>query len=499
MKNALKIIALLLCVAVLFSSCASKNPNREESTTNPQQQNVNSAENETGLSKGDGIISLPYNETDGFNPYFAKSNENLFICQMLFESLFSVDKNYNITPEIAQSISVNGTTATVQLRTDATCRGSQPINAIDVVYSFNLAKASYAWAGYLNGISGATAKSKYAVEFTLDYTDVYVGAKLCFPIVKEGTADIQHAVPTGSGDYYSIENKLVNVADASKEIQLYSIDTNKSSENAFKIGATDVFFSDLSNCEYMGISGKTEEVMLNNMVYIGINNANGGLNKYVRSAIAAKLNGEDVVISSYQGHGEAVKMPVNPNADNYERLSVIDVKGDTILAEKILDRCGFIRYSGKAKTNGAYVLSFNLIVNKDNKYRLAAAYNIADSLNEIGIFVNVQALTFADYNQRISAGNYDMYLGEIKLDGSMDLSQFFLENGKLSAGIDMSSRAVTEYFNYRAGKITAEEYYSVFAEEYPFVPVMFRNGYVVTSADVKADLSENPFDLYNNL
>lgn len=497
MKNALKIIALLLCVTILFSACREKTPTETETTTESTQQNV-STENEAS-PKGDGVISLPYNESDGLNPFFAKSNENLYICNMIFEPLFTVDKSYNITPVIAESIVVNGTTATVNLRTDADCRGSQPINAYDVVYSFNLAKASYGFGGYLNGISGATATSTFTVTFTLDYSDVYVGAKLCFPVVKEGTADIQNAIPTGSGDYYVLENKLVSVADKSKTITLYGVDTNKSAENAFKIGVTDVYFSDLSNCEYMGITGKTEEVMLNNMVYLGINNNNGGLNKYVRSAIAAGLNGDDIVLSSYQGHGKAVKMPVNPNGYFYESISPISTQGDTTLANQILDRSGFTRYSGKAKTNGAYTLSFDLIVNRDNKYRLAAAFYIADSLNKLGFYINVLPLSFTDYNQRISAGHYDMYLGEVKLDSSMDLSQFFLESGKLGAGIDKSGKVAKEYFRYRAGSITTEEYYEIFAEEYPFVPVLFRNGYVVTSGDIKADLSKNPFDLYNNL
>lgn len=496
MKNALRIMALLLCVTMLFSACGGNNPTPNEPSTDATQDNISSSNTEETV-KGDGVIALPYNESDGVNPYFVKSNENIYICNLLFDSLFTVDENYNTVPKIATSLSVKGTIATVQLRTDAVCRGSQPINAYDVVYSFNLAKASYAWAGYLNGVLSATAKSKYTVEFTLDFSDVYVGAKLCFPITKEGTADIQTAVPTGSGEYYWLENQLVNTTDSSKKIKLYTVDTNKSSENAFKIGATDVYFSDLSNCEYIGVTGKTEEVMLNNMVYLGLNSNNGALNKYIRSAIAAQLNGEDVVLASYQGHGKAVKMPVNPNVSFYDKIQTVNEQGDTALAEKIIDRCGYTRFSGKARTNGAYSLSFNLIVNKDNKYRVAAAYNIADNLNKIGFYVNVSLLSFADYNQRISAGNYDMYLGEVKLDSSMDLSRFF--RGNLSGGIDKSGKAATDYFRYRAGEITAEEYYEIFAEEYPFVPVLFRNGYSVTSADVKVDLSKNPFNLYKNL
>ncbi len=490
MKNAYKIIALFLCIILTFSAC-SNTKNDDETTTQTEETTVNT-ENTNTSEKGDGKIALPYNETDGLNPYFAKSNENLYICSLLFDSLFSLDENYNANPEIAKSITVNGNKATVSLRTDASCKGSQPINAQDVVYSFNLAKASYAYSGCLNGIASAEVSSTHSVVFTLEYSDVYVSAKLTFPIVKHGTADIQASVPTGSGDYYYVEGTLINNT-TNEQIGLYSIDTSKSAENAFKIGATDAFFSDLADCEYTGVAGDTQEVLLNNMVYLGFNSSNGGLNEYVRSAIAAKINGEDIVVSAYQGHGIAAKLPVNPNSYINKNLSTVSVQGDKTLAENILDRCGFIRYSGKAKTNGSYLLSFNLIVNRDNLYRLAAAYLIADSLNEIGFYITVHPLSFADYNERIASGNYHMYLGEVKLDGSMDLSQFFKENGSLSVGIDLTSKAATKYFEYRAGKITTEEYYEFFKEEYPFVPVIFRAGYMVTSTDIKDDLLLNPF------
>ncbi len=492
MKSALKIIALILCVTLLFSSCEKGAGVETTTETTPQGADALAED----ALKGDGVLSLPYNEADGLNPFFVKSNENIYICKMLYQSLFSVNENFNRVPQIAQSIVVNGTTATVQLRSDAACRDSQPINAYDVVYSFNLAKESYAWSGDLIGVLEATVNSQFSVNFTLDFEDAYVGAKLCFPIVKQGTADTQNAIPKGCGEYYYSKGKLYSAFNK-PTISLSGISTNKSAENAFKIGTTDVFFNDLSNCEYTGIVGKTEEVMLNNMVYLGLNSNNGALNKYVRSAIAAGINCEDIVVSSYQGHGKAVKLPINPNAEYAKSVSTIELTGNAKLATEILDRCGFIRYSGKSKTNGAYSLSFKLIVNSDNKYRLAAAYNIADTLNAIGFAIQVLPLTFEDYNQRILAGNYDMYLGEIKLDGSMDLSQLF--RGTLSNGIDQSSSAAVDYFNFRAGKIVPEDYFETFAEEYPFVPILFRSGYVVTSTDINVSLSTNPFDLYNNL
>lgn len=500
MKIAIKLISLLLCICMLFSACKPQNEEPDESTTTPVESTTeNNANIEETFSKSDGKISLPYNESDGLNPFFAKSDENLYICKLLFEPLFAVDSTYTANGVIAESISLNGNVATVKIKRGISCRGSSNINADDVVYSFNLAKASYGWADDLKGISSASKSNDYTVNFILDYADSLVAGKLTFPVVKLGTSDVQTAVPTGSGNYYHLEGKLISLADSEKQINLCAVSTRDSVEDALKIGTSDVFFSNMSDCNYTGASGNTQSVLLNNMVYLGLNSSRGALNKYIRSAIAAKIDCDEIALSAYQGHAVASKLPINPESAVNKEITQIATKGDKNLADNIIDRCGYTRYSGKAKTNGAYSLSFTLIVNKDNKYRVAAAYSIADSLAECGFYITVKALSFADYRERISSGNYDMYLGEVKLDSSMDLNSFFLEGGTLNAGINKTDRAVKEYYNYRAGKITAQEYYSIFAEEYPFVPVVFRTGYVITSDDLKLNLKQMPFSLYNGI
>ena len=495
MKRYLTVVSLVLCFALLFSGCKSKEVTQEPTETT--EVTTESVQN-TGPVIKDGKISLPFNKTDGLNPYYAKSCENLYLCSLLYEPLFSTDSGYNAIPDLAQSIIVSGTTASVSIRTDADCRGSSQINAYDVVYSFNMAKASYAWSGNLTGVLSATAMNNNTIEFALSFCDQYIANKLTFPIVKSGTADSQPAIPTGSGDYYYIQNILKSVQNTEKTIELYAVDTNDSSENAFKIGKTDVYFNDLADCNYTSVTGANYSVQLNNMVYLGLNSARGALTKNVRSAIAAQINAEETAVSSYQGHATAVKLPVNPESDMVKGLSQIDVKSNKALAETILDRCGFINYSGKAKTNGAYLLSFTLIVNNDNRYRVAAAYNIADSLNACGFLINVQALSFVDYNQRIASGNYDMYIGEIKLDNSMDISPFF-GSGAHGMGIDKTEKCVTDYYKFRAGEMTAEEYYEVFSEYYPFIPICFRKGNVVFSGDVNPQTNSFPNNIYSGI
>lgn len=495
MKRYLPVISLLLCFALLFSGCkGEKEPEEAEQTTETTTESV---QNAATVIK-DGKISLPFNKTDGLNPYFAKSYENLYLCNLLYEPLFSVDSTYKANSVLAETIIVNGTTATVTIRTDAECRGSNPINAYDVVYSFNMAKASFAWSGMLSGVNSATAMSNNTIQFGLSFNDQYITNKLTFPVVKSGTADSAIAVPTGSGDYYYIENILKNVKNTEKTVTLCEIDTNKSSENAFKIGKTDVYFNDLASCNFASVIGADYSVQLNNMVYLGLNSARGALTKQVRSAIAAQINAEEIAISSYQGHATPIKLPVNPESAIAKEITQINTKSDKNLAINILDRCGFINYSGKAKTNGAYLLSFTLIVNNDNRYRVAAAYNIADSLRECGFLITVLPLSFADYNQRIASGNFDMYLGEIKLDSSMDISQFF-GSGVQSMGVDKTERVVTQYYKFRAGEITAQQYFEIFSEYYPFVPVCFRKGYAVFSGDINPQINNFPNNIYSGI
>lgn len=496
MRKISKLVALILCIALCFSACKGKE-NIEESTTSAPEESTTS---QNSFEITDGKVVLPYNKTDGINPFFAQSYENIYLSLLVYEPLFSVDSSYTTSGVIADSIDVSGEVATVRIKHNIMCKGHESINAHDVVYSFNLAKASYYWGKNLDGITNAQALDDYTVSFNLNFKDLYVAGKLNFPIVKKGTADSKASTPAGSGRYAFAQDRLVNVADGTKIISLVEISNRESVEDALNIGMVDAFFSDLSDESYKVAAGNITEVPLSNMVYLGLNSSRGALNKYIRNAIAAKIDSDNIALSAYQGHAIGIKLPVVPDSDIVGEITKIETKGNKDLANNIIDRCGYTRYSGSAKTNGAYTLSLSLIVNKDNKFRVAAAYNIADSLKECGFLVNVQVLSFADYSQRITSGNYDMYVGEIKLDGSMDISRFFMDGTGFSAGINKSERAATEYFKYRAGELSAKEYYEIFADEYPFVPIAFRTGYAVLSHDIKTvNLKQMPFSFYNGI
>ena len=84
MKIAKRTIALLLCFCLIFLCCACGG--KEEIPENNNEETTdNSLVVEENSKAGDGKIVLPYNEEDGLNPYFAKSDENLYICDLMYE------------------------------------------------------------------------------------------------------------------------------------------------------------------------------------------------------------------------------------------------------------------------------------------------------------------------------------------------------------------------------------------------------------------------------
>ena len=492
MRKVFRILAVLCCICILLTSCTAAGQN-EESTTEESETQVMPVKEKVSSKTDEKLMKglLPFNDEDGLNPFFAQTYENQYLMRLVYYPLFSVDSEFNAVPVIAESIKLTGKTVVVSIKKNLICHGSNEIHAADVVYSFNMAKNSAYYRNELDNIESAMVSGTYTVDFTLVRADSFTAAKLNFPIVKSGTADGRADIPTGYGAYYYNEMSLMPYDEDGDEIRLYSSAARDSVYNAYKVGNSSVFFSDLSDCNFVQSIGQEKDIQLTNMVYLGINQERGSLNNNIRSAIALLVDSDEIAEECYQGHATAVKIP------SLKAKSPVATSANRERAERIIDSCGYTYYAGKALTNGAYVLSFSLIVNKDNSYRLNTAYEIADRLNEAGFYIEVRPLSFADYSERIKSGNYELYLGEIKLDASFSLSPFFEKEGLVSAGV--SKKISGDYFKMRSGTKSEEDFINSFVTDYPFVPVCFRKGYVLYANGLPEDFERAPYDIYYDI
>lgn len=492
-KRIFSICCVLTAVAILLCSC-------NNTATVPEGETNSKSGTQSVQATG---ISLPYSSGDSLNPYFATGNENLALAYLYCRPLYELKSDYSTEPALAASITSDGTRVTVILQSAVFSDGTA-VTAKDVVYSFNKAKSSVAFSQRLSNIVSASVSGS-AVVFTLGSPDSLCQNVLTFPIVKQGTAEDSASVPTGSGkfvfdgDSTLTVNQKSEVASKISKITLCDVKKLEYITNAVEIGNINYLFEDFSDGQYKRIVAQNKSVTLNNFVFLGMNTSVGALSSSaIRTAIYYAIDKEDISQSSYQGYAKSAVTVFNPDFYMLSSQELPSAKGDTAKSDTVLSKMGYNYYTKNGvKTNQTDTLAFSLLVNSENSFRLSAARKIASQLGERGFSVTVDAVDSATYRQRVLSGNYEMYIGEIKLCENFDLSPFF--NGQSGLSIDANGGFAAAYNSFKSGESDMKALNDAFFNDMPFVPLCYRMGMAAYSKGVTPDFTYAPFDIYGNM
>lgn len=486
------ILLLLPALLLVLSACTGN-----QSDKNNPSGDGGAAAPESGRAE----VVLPYYENDSKNPYFAESALNRALATLICEPLYRVDASYAAHSVLADSISSDGLSRTVTLKSALFSDGSA-VMAADVVYSFEKAKASAWYGSRLAGIVSAAARGS-SVTFTLSEAVPFFENLLTFPIVRRGTAEAAESFVTGSGAFVLTADGLSEnpqKAGLSLSVALLHIKNPENLTNALEIGNIDYLFTDFSDGEYTRVVAKNTFVTMNHMVYLGINHAHGALQSAaVRTAIYYAADKSAAATSGYRGTAVACGLPFHPDFCSAQNLSQGIVSGDADGAQAILNRVGYNRYDKQGRlTNGQNTLDMTILVNNDNNFRLTAAYNLAESLNAAGFSVTVESVSYEEYTRRIAAGDFSLYLGETKLPENLSLSAFFT-GGALSVGIQAELSVFAEYAAFCRGERTAAQFCESFLDDVPFVPICYRAGMAAYTGDLQPDFSTAAYDIYGDI
>lgn len=485
-----KFSVILLCLTLFLTGCTSK-PTDETDTGS-------SAPAVTDASKQK-ILKLPFSENDSLNPFFAQSEINVQLSELMYQSLYKLNMNYEQQPELAVSGSVSGTKVLVSLGSFSFSDGSS-VTADDVVYSFNKAKVSVAYASLLGFFASADSEGG-SVVFNLTKENIFALQCLTFPIVKSGTADNKASVPIGSGAYVLDKNNTLtkNKYNPSAKIgTVQLVDVSNAINEAYVLQTGDISFcfDNLKTGSYTKINAVTRSVLLNNLVYIGLNSASPALaDANVRIAIASSVDISNIASNAFQGNAVAGRLPFNPN---WSKITGINAELNSAAAVSLLEKAGYNKLDKSSlRSNGTVSLNLKLVVNSGNSFRVAAANSIASSLKKIGIGVTVTSLSFADYSKAIQTGEFDMYIGEVKLPDDMSLNAFFASGGSAASGINLSSGVVSQYYSMLSGALTVQSFSEAFLKDMPFIPLCFRTGISASLRGVNLNIETSRW--YNNI
>lgn len=463
MKKALIILLIISVMSSIFAGC-------DDSVIIPPEETTESPV----FSQTEGVLNLAYTKADTLNPFTCKTTANLQILGLIYDGLYTLNKNYEPVPVIAKSSIVSGTTVNVTIN-DVYFSDGTKVTANDVVSSFDSAKFSSTYAARLDNFSGVNISTANMVVFTLKNPDPYALSCLTFPIVKGSSSK---ELPIGSGRYKAeksgesiylvVNSKKAKFNPSLKTIMLVPVRSADSLESSVEIGNTAFHYNDLNDGTYSRINAKTVEMGINNMIYLGFNYSSELLaNAKIRQAINLALDRSEITATAFQGHARAAYAPFNP--DWYALSSK-----DLIISRDMNKALQLINESGVDIT----AKEISLLVNSENQFKLETAVFIEGYLKALGFKVNLKKYTTDYYKEAVELGSYDMFIGEIRLSHNMNLMPLFSAEGAVSYGISSESTAANRYNQLITGGCELMDFINTFNDDPPFLPVCFRNAAV---------------------
>ena len=533
MNTIKKITALIIAgMLLLLSGCRSNTDSTSSSLPNDGTS--------VSASKRD-YLTLLYSASDTFDPYTAATESNRQLCKLIYEPLVKLDNEFNVNYGLAEKVELKDKVCTVTLK-DLSFSDGSPLTAEDVVYSFNLAKKSsteYAYKLYC--AESAAVIGARTVNFKLTKADPYFANLLDFPILKSGsekqtTSDSVVLPPIGCGRY-KIDDSLTKLvlnekslsnpsAYSIKEIRLINAPDSESLSHYVEIGAADMYYSDISDGNILRMSGKKVNININHIVYIGVNQSYGDLaQNELRQAISAGIDRTSVCRDGYYNNAVAAAGFFNPLWKPVKSVQNIETAANQEITIENLEEIGYNSVDGNGirKKSGGTRLQFDMLVNKENRTRVAAARLAAQQLAACGFKINVIEKSYADYTAALSSGNFQLYFGEVALTPNMDLSSLVTEGGSAAYGVkkpqvsdsqapsdsenvsEAESAVPTEFASATAaelidglysGKNTVADIASVLQTEMPIIPVCYRTGVLFYNENIENVNNSSASDIY---
>ena len=488
-----KIISILLCLATLggmLTGCSTAH-DPEAYTPTGDALVLDEADSQKIQLNELQSMSLAYEPEASMNPLKSKSHTNRMLFPLIYQSLFSVDREYEVVPVLCKNYSVSADLLKYTFTIDpmATFSDGSQVTADDVVSSLRTAKDSDYYGGRLRYVNKIGSNDNGDVVITLKQAYENLPLLLDIPIIKK--SQVKKDDPVGSGPYVMTQTgeevrlmrrnnwwcQTQDLQITSLQIPLVATETITDVRDAFEFENVGVVCTDPGSDFYVEYRCDYElwDCESGIFLYLGINKDSSFFKKKAnRQALTKGIDRNYLIDTFYRGFAVAAELPASPNSPYYTQ---------TLAQQYAYDQEEF--NAAMEKNKGKKI---TLLVNKDDSLRVKVAQRLVTMLGTSGIIVNVSSKNSEDYKKALEEGNYDLYLGQTKLSPNMDLSPFFSTSGALSYGglgdlamYNLCLQALENQGNY----YTLHQ--SVMDEGY-LCPILFRSYAVYATRGLVTDL-----------
>ena len=435
-----RIVSLMLCLAALLclSACGS-DPTAYTPTGNaldPDDSTTPAVTLPMVSQTQRQDITMAYYPGKSFNPLYATDNTNRALIPLIYQGLFTVDRNYNPRPILCKSY-----TMTEDMRTyvfylqNATFSDGTVLSAQDVVATFNAAIESEVYAGRFHHVKEVTVTPDGGVMVKLSVPYENLPILLDLPILKATELDRER--PVGTGPYrldataegmrlyrrtdwwcraaLSIRDDVISLVPAEDTVHI---------RDEFEFGAVNLVLANPISNQYADYRCDYElwDCESGIFLYLGCNmNSDLFSVPEVRSALTYAIDRSSIA-TFYRGFARPTTLPVSPLSPYYNPVLASRYEyNPTLFAQAVI-------------ASGLAGREVTLLVNKDDLLRMQAGRAIANMLTEGGLTVVMSELDTNGYRKALRYGNYDLYLGQTKLSPNMDLTTFFSNEGAIHYG-----------------------------------------------------------------
>ena len=476
-----KLTALLLAGLLCLSLCACGEEPETPVTESPDVEVTVTPVKEKGFA-------LAYDPGASLHPITGDSQVNQMLTALIYEGLYALDDTFAPQPVLAEMAEMDETALiwTITLKSGILFSDGTPLEADHVVSSLNTARKSGLYASRLSGIVSVRARENQVV-ITLSSPHGALPSLLDIPIVLE-TGEGEAPLGTGRYRYARDGEKLYLLANYNREgslpydtISLSPVTAVDERISAFDSGAVSAVITDFLSpyslnyaCDYEVWDYDTTDLL-----YVGFKTVDSlCADAFVRKAFACAFDRAALVSDIMSGHGDPATLPVSSLHTDWYEPAAEALEYDLEQAAELLSQGGYIRSEEDGLWyRGRSPLAVTLLVNSDNPTKAAMADRLAEALMELGVTVTVSKQPWKDYVAALEKGNFDLYLGEVRLTADFDVTELLA--GSLNyGGYDVTPLAQRLAEWKQSSGLTrhwrAGAFWDVFVEDVPFAPLCFK-------------------------
>ena len=445
-------------------------------------------------------LTLAYYPDRKLNPLFGSDYTNRVLMSLMYQPLFAVDNNKNVTPILAGAyqVSANSRNWTVYPDENARFSDGSKLTAEDILATYTKAKQNdYYKNRFYHLWEMALTEDGKGVVFKLDTPYENLPLLMDVPIVKAD--QVEALIPLGTGPYVFQESGsgatlqrvsnwwcgTTKIPATDLTIDLVEVSSPAQVRDEFQFGKVSVVCANPMSDSFAEYRCDYElwEIESGYMMYIGCNilyspHFDDGT---LRTFLTYGIDRERYAQETYKGMVDPVTLPLAPISPYYNKALASQYAYDSL---KFISRLSSYRIPVDSKGVREELV---ILVNSNDSARVRIARQLAEDLTAMGL--PAATLESSNFKDVLYAQTWDIYIGMTRLSANFDLTEFFRPYGEMGKG------GLSHETLYNMTKNTLENsgnYYNLYqklAEDGRIIPMMYGYYTVYAQRGLMPDLA----------